>query len=98
MDFKHVREVAVETIATHLGESIILDGHCIRGIPRIGTAISGALAGAQVRSTDASVSVLNVDADRLGLRKGMDVELRGKKWMVRDFSRGNSGWSLLELE
>ena len=98
MSFREIREVAVEQIATHLGEAVTLDGHCVRGIPRIGTAISGALAGAQVRSTDASVSILNVDADRLGLRKGMDVELREKKWTVRDFSRGNSGWTLLELE
>lgn len=93
----------MEAIATHLGEAVTLDGHCIRGMPRIGTSVSGALSGVQVSSNDATVSILNVDADRLGLRKGMDVVIdddkwKAKTWKVRDFSRGNSGWTVLELE
>lgn len=98
MSFRDIAGVAVEAIATHLGEAVTLDGHCIRGVPRLGTTISGALAGVQVRSTDATVSILNVDADRLAVRKGMDIEVRAQKYRVRDFSRGNSGWTLLELE
>lgn len=95
--------MAVEAIATHLGEAVTLDGHCIRGIVRLGSAMSGALAGAQVRSSDATASILNVDADRLGVRKGMDIEVQPRPgfktlWKVRDFSRGSSGWMLLELE
>lgn len=89
----------MEAIATHLGEAVTLDGHCLRAIGvRIGTSTSGALAGVQVRSSDATASILNVDADRYALRRGMDFEARGQKFIVREFSRGNSGWTLLELE
>lgn len=98
MSFRDIVDMAVETIATHLGEAVTLNGHCIRGLPRIGTTVSGGLAGVQVSSADASVSILNVDADRIGLRKGLDVVIREKKWIIRDFNRGNSGWTLLELE
>lgn len=98
MSFRDIASVAVETIATHLGESAVLDGHTIRAIPRVGTSISSALTGPQVTSSEATVSILNVDADRIGLRKGMDIVIREKAWIVRDFARGNSGWTALELE
>lgn len=98
MSFEHIKGVAIENIATHLGEAVTLDGHCIRGMPRLGTSVSGALSGPQVSSKDATCSILNVDADRLGVRKGMDIIVRDQKWTVRDFMRGNSGWTLLELE
>lgn len=98
MAFRDITSVAVEAIATHLGEAVTLDGHCIRGIARIGTSISGALAGPQVSSKDATVNILNIDADRLQVRKGMDVDLRDRRWIVREVTRSNSGWTLLELE
>lgn len=98
MSFRDIREVAVEAIATHLGEAVTVDGHCVRGMPRIGTSVSGALSGVQVASKDATVAILNVDADRIGVRKGMEVSLRGNLWKVRDFTRGNSGWTTLDLE
>lgn len=98
MSFRDIAGVAVENIATHLGESVTVDGHCVRGIPRMGTTVSGALSGVQVSSTDATVAILNVDADRIGVRKGIEVMTRNKLWKVRDFSRGNSGWTTLELE
>lgn len=102
MSFELERRLANEIIAAHIGEPVYIDGHELRGIPREDPADATNLS-VKVQGTEVRIDVPTVDANRIGLRRGMSVEWKNaagvaRTGRVRNVDYLRSGWASIEIE
>lgn len=95
--FRDLIRSAVNDIAEHIAnEPLSINGQPLTGRIVDETVTSGG-GTVDVISQNARVDIRTLDADRIGLTEGMDVEYRGVRRAVRDFSHDNYGWTTIEI-
>lgn len=98
MSFRDLISDAMDEISESIAnEPIVINGRLVFGATSSATALSSGLS-VQVAAEDSQVTIRTNDADSIGLAQGMSVEFRGKDRTVRDFSRDDWGWTIVELE